>query len=178
MARVPYIEKEEVGPEALPIYTSLEEQIGKVLNPIKMVAHNPKLLRDWWAMMMTLLTDLDLDAKLRELVLLRIFRLTGCDYCFAEHDRIAREAGATGAQVEHIDDYETHEAFSDLERLVLRYTDGITKDNTVDDGVFDELRNHFTEKELVELTFCIGNWNGIARFIVPMGLELDSPARA
>lgn len=178
MARVRYIEKDEVATEALPIYEALEEQRGKVLNPIKMIAHSPELLRDWWAMMVTLLNDLELSAELRELALLRIFRLTGCDYCFAEHERVAQDAGVSEKQISDIDEYESSGAFTDLERLVLRYTDGITKENTVDDAVFDALRKHLSDRELVELTFCIGNWNGISRFIVPMGLELDSPSKA
>ena len=178
MARVSYVEKSEVAPEALPIYEDLEERVGKVLAPIRAMAHSPKLLRDWWTLMITLLTDLELDDKLRELALLRIFRLTGCEYCFAEHDRVAREAGVTDAQIDHIDEYANHEAFNELERLVLTYTDGITQENSVDDAVFTALREHLSEREMVELTFCIGNWNGIARFIVPMGLELDSPKKA
>ena len=177
MARVSYVEKADVAAEALPIYKDLEERAGKVLKPIKALAHSPKLLADWWRMMMTLLTALDLDAKLRELALLRIFRLTGCDYCFAEHDRVAIEAGVTREQIDHIDDYKSHGAFDELERLVLRYAEKITTENAVDDGVFAALRERLSEREMVELTFCIGNWNGIARFIVPMGLELDSPPK-
>lgn len=173
MPRISYIENP--SKEAQPIFDDLQEQLGKVLNPIKMLAHSPALLRDWWRMMMTLINDLKLDAKLREMALLRIFRLTGCEYCFAEHDRVARGVGVTDDQIAQIDDYESSDAFSELERLVLRYTDGITRDNSVDDAVFDSLREHLSDQEMVELTFCIGNWNGISRFIVPMGLELDSP---
>ena len=177
MARVTYVQKSEVGPEALPVYEELEKRIGKVLKPHMALAHSPKLLQDWWRMMTTLLTALDLDDKLRELALLRIFRLTDCDYCFAEHDNVALAVGVSKTQITHINDYETHDAFNELERLVLRYTDGITEHNRVDDAVFDALREHLSEREMVELTFCIGNWNGIARFIVPMGLELDSPRK-
>lgn len=177
MARVRYIEKDEVGKEGLPVYLDLEERIGKVLKPHMVLAHSPKLLADWWRMMITLLTGLELDAKLRELALLRIFRLVGCDYCFAEHDSVARDAGVSEEQIAAINDYETNDAFSELERLVLRYTDSITKENTVENDVFNGLKQHLSERELVELTFCIGNWNGIARFIVPMGLELDSPQK-
>ena len=119
-----------------------------------------------------------MDDKLRELALLRIFRVTGCEYCFEGHDRVAREAGVTDAQIDHIDEDADHEAFNELERLVLTYTDGITQENSVDDAVFTALREHLSEREMVELTFCIGNWNGIARFIVPMGLGLDSPKKA
>ena len=178
MARISYIEKSDAAPEALEVYRDLEERGGKVLNPLKALAHSPQLLADWWKMMLTLLFELELDAKLRELALLRIFRLTRCDYCFAEHNRIARRAGVTEDQIANIDAYADHAAFNDLERLVLRYTDLITRENRVEDEVFAALRRHLSEREIVELTFCIGNWNGIARFIVPMGLELESPAES
>lgn len=177
MARVRYIEKSEAAPEALAVYEDIESQAGKVLAPFRALAHSPKLLRDWWKMMVTLLTDLELDAKLRELALLRLFRIIHCDYCFAEHDGVARRAGVTEDQIRDIENFQQSDAFNELERLVLRYTETITRDNTVEDEVFDKLKKHLSERELVELTFCIGNWNGIGRFIVPMALELDSPAK-
>lgn len=172
MARLPYIE--EPSDEVKPIFDDLEKRVGKVLNPIKMIAHSPQLLNDWWKMMMTLLADLELGNRIRELALLRLFKLTGCEYCFAEHQRIAVDLGVPARQIAEINDYETSDAFDERERLVLRYTDGITTDNSVDDSVFEALREHFTDRQLVELTFCIGNWIGVSRFIVPMGLELES----
>ena len=178
MARVSYLDKSQVAPEVVPIYEELEERIGKVLKPHMALAHSPQLLVDWWKMMVTLLSRLDLDAHFREIALLRIFRLVHCEYCFVEHERIALEAGVTQDQIDHIDEYESHSAFNHVERLVMRYAEGITVDNSVDDALFDELRKHFSERELVELTFCIGNWNGIARFVVPMGLELETPKKA
>lgn len=173
MARLPYIE--EPTDEVKPIYDDLEKQVGSVLNPIKMIAHSPQLLNDWWKMMMTLILDLELSNRIREVALLRIFKLTGCEYCFNEHNRIARDVGVSARQIAEINDYETSDAFDEQERLVLRYTDGITKDNTVDDALFEALREHFTDRQLVELTFCIGNWIGISKFIVSMGLELEAP---
>ena len=174
MARVSYIEKAEAAPEALAVYEDLESMGSKVLNPFRALAHSPKLLRDWWTMMKTLFSDLELDPKLRELVLLRLFKITGCEYCFAEHERIARRDGVSEEQIRNIESHLTHPAFSEVERLVLRYTESVTAENRVDDEVFEELRKHFSERELVELTFCIGNWNGLSRFIVPMGLELEA----
>ena len=175
MARLPYIE--EPSDEVKPIFDDLEKRAGRVLNPIKMIAHSPQLLNDWWKMMMTLIVDLDLGNRIRELALLRLFKLTGCVYCFTEHERISLDLGVPERQIAEINEYETSDAFDERERLVLRYTDGITKDNTVDDAVFEALREHFTDRQLVELTFCIGNWIGISKFVVPMGLELEPPRK-
>ncbi|MBI3735801.1 carboxymuconolactone decarboxylase family protein [Candidatus Sumerlaeota bacterium] len=177
MARVRYIEREEAAPEALEVYNELESMGGKVLNPFKTVAHSPRLLKHWWRMMYTLVYELKFDAKLRELALLRIFKLTGCDYCFAEHDRIARRVKVPEEQIYNINDYAAHPAFNEVERLVLRYADMITKENKVNDAIFEELRQHFDEQEIMEMTFCIGNWNGLARFIAPMGIDFEPGAR-
>jgi AhpD family alkylhydroperoxidase len=176
MARVPYIEKSDAAPEALEVYEELEAMGGRVLNPFKMLAHSPKLLRDWWTMMKTLFADLELDPKLRELVLLKLFKITGCEYCFNEHDRIARRDGVSKEQIANIEAYATHPAFTEIERLVLRYTDSVTAENRVDDADFEKLREHFSDRQIVELTFCIGNWTGLSHFIVPIGLELEAPA--
>ena len=173
MARVSYVEKAAAAPEAQAVYAELERLGGRVLNPMKALAHSPQLLERWWRMMWTALAELELDPKLRELSLLRIFQLTGCDYCFAEHDRIARRVGVPAEQIANIANFRTHPAFNELERLVLEYTEGITLKNQVNDAVFVALRRHLSERQLVELTFCIGNWNGVARILVPLAIDLE-----
>lgn len=177
MARVPYIEKEAAAPEARAVYEELEGMGGKVLNPFKTVAHSPKLLRDWWRMMRTLVYELKLDAQLRELALLRIFKLTGCDYCFAEHDRIARRVNVPEEKIHNINDYATHPAYNELERLVLRYTDAIVKENKASDELWAELKRNFDEQELMEMAFCVGNWIGLAHFIAPIGIDFEPNAK-
>lgn len=176
MARVPYIEKSQAAPEALEVFAELEALGGRALNPFKTVAHSPKLLRDWWRMMRTLVWELKFDAKLRELALLRIFNLAGCEYCFIEHHRIARRAGVSEEQIVNVDDYAAHPAFNEVERLVLRYADQIVKTNKPDDAIFAELRQHFSDQEIVELAFCVGNWIGLAHFIAPMGIDFEPGA--
>lgn len=177
MARVSYVEREDAQPEAIEVYDHLESMGGRVLNPFKTVAHSPRLLNRWWKMMYTLIYELDFDEKLRELVLLRIFTLTGCDYCFREHDRIARRVNVPETQIENIRDYATHPAFNELERLVLNYTDGITKSNEVDEKVYAELQKHFSERELMEMTFCIGNWIGLSHFLKPMAMDFEKTGK-
>jgi 4-carboxymuconolactone decarboxylase len=178
MARVPYIEKEQAAPDALDVYNELESMGGRVLIPFKAVANSPLLLKKWWGMMRTLVYELKLDAKLRELAILRVFQITGCEFCFQEHDRIARRVGVPEEQIYNVEHYKTHPAFNDLERLVMRYAEGVARHNTVDEDAFEELKKHLSDQEILELIFCVGNWIGLSHTIVPLGLELEHKVKA
>lgn len=173
MARVSYIEKENAPEDVKKFYDELSAMNIPILHPHKALAHSPQLLRDWWKMMITALTQLDLDPKLRELVLMRVFKVTHCDYCFQEHIRIALQTGVTQEQLDNIENFGSHAAFDEKEKAVLRYAERTAQKNEVDDAEFEDLKKHLSEREIVELTFCIGNWIGIAHTLVPLGLELE-----
>ena len=173
MARLPYLENP--SETAMPIYEDTKQKAGRVLNPIKMIGHSPELLRDWWKMMMTLNTDLELHDHLRELILLRMFKITGFEYGFVEHVRISKRLNVPERQISEIEEFETSDAFSERERLMLRYTERVTRDESVDDDLFDTLRAHFSDREMVEITFCIGNWNCVSKFALALQLDLEKP---
>ena len=98
-----------------------------VLNVFKVMAHTPELMEAWWRMMAVLFARLALDARFRELAILRLFQLTNVEYGFAHHIRIGKEAGITDEQLESLATYETSESFSALDKLVIRYTDAVTR---------------------------------------------------
>ena len=51
---------------------------------------------------------------------------------------------------------------------VLRYTDAMTLDVSVPEDVFEELRAHMAEKEIVELTASVAAYNCVSRFLVAL----------
>jgi len=61
--------------------------------------------------------------------------------------------------------------FSDPERAALAYADTMTRDVEVPDAVFNELRYHFDERQIVELTVLIGSYNMNTRVL--KALEID-----
>jgi alkylhydroperoxidase family enzyme len=78
---------------------------------------------------------------------------------------VGRKRGITDQQLLDLAEFETSAAFSELEKLVLRYAAAMTKTPVeVPDHLFDELRKHFNEKQLVELTSAIAWENYRARF--------------
>jgi len=149
-----------------------------VLNVFKVMAHTPDLMESWWRMMALLFSRLELDPRLRELAILRLFQLTKVEYGFAHHVRIGKEAGVTDEQIAQLASYDTSDAFSTLDKLVLRYTDAVTRLDNNAPSIASELRSHLSERALVELTFCIANWNLMAHLLLPLEIELEEPAKA
>jgi 4-carboxymuconolactone decarboxylase len=85
---------------------------------------------------------------------------------------VGRREGITEQQLVDLGHFETSAAFSELEKLVLRYTEGMTRTPVeVPDDLFDRLREHFDPKQMVELTSIIAWENYRARFDHAFGIE-------
>jgi len=145
-----------------------------VLNIFKTVAHNPKLLRDWVRMATPLLMGgLTLSPRLRELAILRVGQVSGSEYEFGQHISIAKAAGVSYEEMAALKDYGESDCFSDLERAVIAYTDACAR---LGAGAADrarDLKRWLSDRELLELSFCIGHWGMLARVLVPLEVELD-----
>jgi alkylhydroperoxidase family enzyme len=80
----------------------------------------------------------------------------------------------TEAQLMALPDFENSNAFSEVEKLVLRYAVAMTNTPVeLPDQLFDALRPHFNERQLVELTSAIAWENYRARFDHAFGIEAE-----
>ena len=174
MARVKLLQKEEVQPKAREIYDKIEESGARVLNLYRALAHNPSVLRNFTRLGNSLLARAELSPKLRELVILRIAKLSGSEYEWAQHYPIALEAGVTHEQTEAISHWSDSTKFSDEERAVLQYADEVAQNVAVKDETFKALQQHLNEQRIVELTASIGYWGMVARFLVPLQIDIDA----
>ena len=85
---------------------------------------------------------------------------------------MGRASGITSEQIANLNHYRTDFNFSELERLVLQYADGMTQTPVeVPDALFIRLCERFTEAQLVELTSGIAWENYRARFDHAFGIE-------
>jgi len=148
-----------------------------VLNIFKLMAHTPELLEAWWSMMAATFTRLQLAPRLRELAILRLFQLTHCPYGYAHHVRIGRDVGITGEEVAELGRYAESERFSQLDKLALEYTDAVTRLDAHAPALAAKLRAELSEREVVELTFCIANWNLMAHLLLPLEIEVEEGVR-
>ncbi len=79
MARVPYLDREQVPPEIQEVYDTMQKTVGRVGNFYRVLAHFPKGLRGYLGLGGAL-RETKLDPKLRELAYLKTSRLNRCDY--------------------------------------------------------------------------------------------------
>jgi len=108
-----------------------------------------------------------LEASLLELVRLRASQINGCAYCIDMHTKDARAAGETEQRLYCLSVWRETPFYSDRERAALEWTEAVTlvSENHVPDEVYESVRTHFSEKELVDLTMAIAAinaWNRIA----------------
>ncbi|MEE4381419.1 MAG: carboxymuconolactone decarboxylase family protein [Pseudomonadales bacterium] len=95
-----------------------------------------------------------LDPKLRELGQTRAGFVVGSQFVFSQHCKASRDVGLTEAQIEAIPHWSVADCFSTLERAVLAYTDALVlQRGRVPDGVFEVLKAHLSDEEILEFTY-------------------------
>jgi AhpD family alkylhydroperoxidase len=108
-----------------------------------------------------------LDPKLVHLLKMRASQINGCAYCLDMHSIDARAAGESEQRLYTLDAWRETPFFSDRERAALAWTESLTliAQTHAPDDVYADLQKHFTEKEIVDLTFVVGAinlWNRLA----------------
>ncbi|AIP55202.1 transposase [Burkholderia pseudomallei] len=109
-----------------------------------------------------------LEPTLIELVRLRASQINGCAYCVDMHTRDARKHGETERRLATVVVWREAPFFTDRERAALEWTEAVTlvAHDHVPDAVWETVRPHFTDAELVDLTLAIVTINGWNRFAV------------
>ena len=173
MARVRLIEKEQALPEVREIFQKIEDNGARILNLYKVVANSPKVLLNFIRLGNSVVGRMELPSRLREIVTLRVAKLTGSEYEWAQHAPVALEVGVSQKQLDSLSDWKSSSEFNNKERAVLQYTDEVAQNVTVTDQTFNMLKNFFNEQTIVELTITIGYYGMLARLLVPLQVEVD-----
>ncbi len=170
MPRLPLID-----PDSAP--DSIREIVSRTpLSLFRMVAHAESAFEPWLRFGATLLGRLELDPLLRELAILQVAHLTESRYEWVQHDPIARSVGASGEQVAAIEQgREDGPAFSETERMVLRFSREVILSGAAREQEVGELAALLGTRQVVELLLVLGQYLAIARLIATTGLEPDPP---
>jgi len=121
--------------------------------------------------------------RLRALVELRASQINGCAYCVDMHTKVARSLGETEQRLYEVSLWREAPFYTDRERAALGWTEAMTlvSIDHVPDDVYEAARQHFDEKELIDLTtaiVAINGWNrlAIAFRTVPGTFQIGKPA--
>ncbi|CAG4890399.1 carboxymuconolactone decarboxylase family protein [Paraburkholderia gardini] len=108
-----------------------------------------------------------LEKSLAELVRLRASQINGCAFCVDMHVTDARKGGETERRLATVVVWRETPFFTDRERAALEWTEALTlvSHDHVPDAVWEAVRPHFSDEEIVDLTLlvnAINTWNRFA----------------
>lgn len=108
-----------------------------------------------------------LEKTLYELVKTRASQINRCAYCLDMHTKDARKAGETEQRLYALSAWRETPFYTERERAALEWTEALTliSENDVSDSLYNSVRKHFDEKELVALSMAIvaiNGWNRLA----------------
>jgi AhpD family alkylhydroperoxidase len=117
-----------------------------------------------------------LGSQLIELVKMRASQINGCAYCLDMHSKALRKNGETEQRLYLLSGWRESPLYTPRERAALAWTDALTRiaETQAPDDVYDEVRRHFDDKEVIDLTTLIGMinlWNRLA-----ISLRYEHPA--
>lgn len=173
MARIPYVD-----PATAP--AAVREQLAHFgadpLNIFRVLAHAETCFVPAVRLGGAILLEQRLDARLRELAILRVARLDDAPYEWTQHVAIAEGVGVPATQIAALEaDDATAACFGECERLVLAATTELVRDADVHDATYAALAGHLSTREFVELVLAVGFYMLMARVMRASRIDMDAP---
>jgi AhpD family alkylhydroperoxidase len=119
-----------------------------------------------------------LPRRLVEIIRLRVAFHNQCRSCMAIRYSAAVEDGVTEGLVCELKKPEDAPNLTEKERVALRYADLLATDHlSIDDKLFDDLRQHYSEPEIIEIGAHIAYCVGFGRLAMSWDMVDDLPER-
>lgn len=172
MARVRYIEEgASDSPVVKEAFERMRQKRGKVTNIYKALAHKPSILAAIGPFVAAVQAPDEVDAKLKEKIILRVSKLNRSAYCCHAHEQISAKMGFTPGEIADMD----APADADIgpgEKAALRYAEALTlHPGDIPEDVFSGLREHFSDSQIVEITMVAALYNMVNRFNEALKLD-------
>jgi alkylhydroperoxidase family enzyme len=158
------------GPRMMKKLTGREPQSGDGLEPFKIWAYQPKMMMGMGKFNGAVRKGGSVDERMKNLIELKGNQMIGCEYCVDLGSQICRHSGLSDEEILALPNYRSSKLFTDREKVALDYAVAVMRTPVeVTDELFARMREHFTEKQIVEITAHITVVN-LARFNVAFGI--------
>jgi alkylhydroperoxidase family enzyme len=173
-ARVPLLAKEaaEKAAKTVDVLPQMAE-----LNVFRALLHQPKVAKAVQDLLISLLFRGKLDARLRELVIMRLGWQTGSVYEWTQHWKVAVELGVPEEELLAVRDWKASDRFSDADRAVLAATDETLEAGAISPDTWTTLESEIGDPNdptvLIELVAAIGTWRMISSVLRSLEIPLE-----
>jgi alkylhydroperoxidase family enzyme len=150
------------------------------LSVFQTLLRQPRLSRAISGLLLSLLTEkAALDARLRELIIMRIGWSTGSVYEWTQHWRIALDLGVDDQDLLGVRNWPDH-GFDFAERSVLAATDDVLTSGVISDRAWADCEKALgaDSPALLELVAAIGTWTMISTLLRTLRVPLEDGVQA
>ncbi len=170
MARVPLLSLEDSRKAAAE--AEVVPQLAE-LSVFRALLNHPSLAKRVQDLLIELLFRGQLDARLRELVILRIGWVTGSVYEWTQHWRVATELGMPEADCLAVRDWRASDRFDAADRAVLAATDDTLETGAISAETWTACEAELGLESLLELVVAIGNWRLFSSMLRSLEIPLE-----
>jgi len=146
----------------------------KGLNVLGTLAQHPALMQAYHTFNGHILYTNTLDARQRELLVLRVAARRGAEYEWRQHVFIARDLGFTDADIERVAEGPHADGWSPIDAAMLRAVDELVADAQIADDTWAVLAGELDRHQLMDLVFTVGAYDLLAMAFKSFGVEVDA----
>jgi alkylhydroperoxidase family enzyme len=158
------------GPRMMRKLTGRDPQTGNGLEPFEIWAHQPKMMMGMGRFNQAIRGGKTVNERIRNLVELKGAQMIGCEFCVDLGSQICRNSGFTDEELLALPRYQSCDLFTDQEKAALDYAVAVMRTPVeVTDELFDRMKGHFSDKQLVEITALLTLVN-VDRFNAAFGI--------
>lgn len=170
--RIKALEADEWSADAENLMQPFVDQ-GRVFNIFKTLSNHPDLAKRWMVFANYILGKSTLSVRDRELAILRIGYLCQAGYEWGQHVLIARQAGMSEADIQACKTGPQTSGISAQDKLIFEATDELHSDAHISDATWAGLSDHFSEQQIMDLVFTIGQYNLVCMALNSFGVQPD-----
>lgn len=175
MARIDPPADDALTPEVKQGFAMSEAFMGFLPNSAVSMAHWPELSQTFGPFAANILAGGELSRSLKNMIAAVTSSAAGCEYCMAHTTHQAQRAGGDADKVAKVWEYQTSELFDDAERAALDLAlAGGQVPNAATDAHFDELKKHYSDKQIVEIVAVIALFGFLNRYNDTIGSDLEA----
>ncbi|KAA0972148.1 carboxymuconolactone decarboxylase family protein [Aureimonas fodinaquatilis] len=164
MPRVPALGRENLPEELRPLWDKMLAY-GPFAGQAGVMANRLPVFEHMWKLLTQLSDEAVLDKRYLELAIITVSLVNKCDFCIDQHAPKLAVAGLVLEGVETLEELQAYPALTDVDRLVVNYAIAVSSDwHRIRDQVLEDLRKHFSDAQIVELTWRIALCGAFNRF--------------
>jgi AhpD family alkylhydroperoxidase len=166
-AKIPLPSDDEITPEHREFLANMPP-----LNVFRMLAGMPQAVEPFMQLGGAVLSGA-LDARRREMAVLRVAHATDAAYEWAQHEQIARTVGVTEDEIAAIRDEDPVTSLDEECNLVCRVADEVSRDVRLSDDALSQLVDRYGPRDASWLILLVSYYNMVSRFLESTRVEIE-----